>query len=374
MKDLKRYPVIILLFGLIGIFFIANLLVPAKTFSEMENRYLNQLPKFSLSAIMDSTSKGYAQKFEQYANDQFALRDQWISLKSRCEALLGKTENNGIVYGKKDYLFEKYRTFDAQRLEKNLGYLEEFSALNPDVNKYIMIVPGSYNILSDLVPVGLGNIDQLPLIEEVNSRLAKSGYTGVDVSANLLAHADEDIYYRTDHHWTTQGAWYGYERFAHAMGLAAIIPQQPLAQSAEGFWGTYYSKAKKYDAMADTITWYDLPVNGVTIDGEAFDSMYDMSALDTRDKYALFLHANNGVTVIKNDSAPEGAVMVIKDSYANCFVPFLTQNFHKVVVVDLRSLPKGVNELVKTEQIRNVLVLYSFSNLSSDANLPRIRY
>ncbi len=374
MKDLKRYPVILLLFGLIGIFFVANLLTPARTFSEMENRYLNQWPEFSLSAIADSSSKGFAQKFEQYVNDQFALRDSWISLKSRCEALLGKTENNGIVYGYNGYLFEKFRAYDAQRLDKNVGYLEEFAALNPDVNKYLMVVPGSYNILSGFVPKGLGNIDQLPLIEAIGARLAQSGYTGMDVAENLLAHTDEYIYYRTDHHWTTGGAWYGYECFAHTAGLAATVPEQSIVHSAEGFFGTYYSKAKKFDAAADAITWYDLPVRTVTIDGEAVDSMYDMAALDTRDKYALFLHANNGVTVIENDRAPEGAIMVIKDSYANCFVPFLTQNYRKVVVVDLRSLPQGINALVKTEQVRDVLVLYSFSNLASDANLPRIRY
>lgn len=374
MKDLKRYPVIILLFGLIGVFFVTNLSTPTKTFSEMENRYLNQRPEFSISAIADSSSKGFAQKFEQYVNDQFALRDNWISLKSRCEALLGKVENNGIVYGGDDYLFEKFRTYDTQRLDKNLGYLEEFAALNPGVNKYLMVVPSSYNILGGLVPKGLGNIDELPLIDAIDVRLSQSGYTGINVAENLLAHANEYIYYRTDHHWTTQGAWYGYERFMHTIGLAAMVPAQSLANNAEGFFGTYYSKAKKFDAVADTITWYDLPVSAVTIDGVAVDSMYDMAALNTRDKYALFLHANNGVTVLQNDMAPEGSIMVIKDSYANCFVPFLTQNYRKVVVVDLRSLPKGVNELIRTEKVQDVLVLYSFSNLSSDANLPRIRY
>ncbi len=322
MKDLKRYPVMLLLFGVIGLFFILNLLTPAKTFSEMENRYLSQRPEFSLSAIADSSSKGYAQKFEQYVNDQFALRDRWISLKSRCEALLGKTENNGIIYGGDGYLFEKFRSYDAQRLEKNLGFLAEFAAMNPDINKYVMIVPGSYNILSTLTPKGLGNIDQLPLIRTINDRLAQCGYTGVDVSANLLAHTDEQLYYRTDHHWTTQGAWYGYESFMHATGRAALLPETSLAHSAEGFWGTYYSKAKKFDAAADIITWYDLPVSGVKIDDAPVDSMYDTAALETRDKYALFLHANNGVTVIQNDNAPEGAIMIIKDSYANCLCRF----------------------------------------------------
>ncbi len=374
MKYLKRYPVMLLFFGAIASFFLMNLLTPATDFSEMENRYLSQRPVFSLSAIADSSAKGYAQKFEQYVNDQFALRDRWISLKSRCEALLGKTENNGIVYGGDNYLFEKFRSYDAQRLEKNLGYLAEFSALNPSVNKYIMVVPGSYSILGHLVPKGLGNVDQLALIEAVNGRLALSGYTGVDVSDKLLAHAREEIYYRTDHHWTTQGAWYGYESFAHAVGRAAILPEPSLARSAGDFWGTYFSKAKKFDAVADHITWYDLPVSSVEIDGAAAASMYDAEVLKTRDKYAMFLHANNGVTVIQNDNAPSGAIMVIKDSYANCFVPFLTQSYQKVVVVDLRSLPNGVNALVTSEQIQDVLVLYSFSNLSSDANLPRIRY
>lgn len=374
MKDLKRYPVMVLLFGVIALFFVVNLLTPAKAFSEMENRYLSQLPAFSLAAMADSSEKGYAQKFEQYVNDQFALRDGWISLKSRCEALLGKTENNGIIYGEDGYLFEKFRSYDAQRLERNLGLLAEFADMNPQLQKYVMIVPGSYNILRELAPKGLGNIDQLPLIQSINSRLAQSGYTGVDVGANLLAHAREDSYYRTDHHWTTRGAWYGYESFTQAAGRIAASPEPSQALSADGFWGTYYSKAKKFDAVADTITWYDLPVTGVEIDGAAVDSMYDTAALESRDKYALFLHANNGVTTIRNDSAPEGNILVIKDSYANCFVPFLTQSYQKVVVVDLRSLPRGLNELIESQEIEDVLVLYSFSNLSSDANMPRIRY
>ena len=95
MKKILHYPVVILLFGVVMFFFIFNLVTPAKGFSEMENRYLSQMPVFSFKGIMDSSEKGFAQRFEQYANDQFFLRDGWISLKSRCEALLGKKENNG---------------------------------------------------------------------------------------------------------------------------------------------------------------------------------------------------------------------------------------------------------------------------------------
>ena len=375
MKKILHYPVVILLFGVVMFFFIFNLVTPAKGFSEMENRYLSQMPAFSFKGIMDSSEKGFAQRFEQYANDQFAMRDGWIALKSRCEALLGKIENNGIIYGQDNYMFDKYRSFDEARLERNVGLLETFSEMNPELNKYVMIVPASYSILSDKVPEGTGNVDQLDLIDDLQSRLETAGYAAVDVKTNLLAHKNEDIYYRTDHHWTTEGAWYGYQSFSEAADFTPITPDVSLKRETEEFWGTYFSKAQKYDAVADTIVYYDLPIDSVSINGVSKDGMYDLSQLDVRDKYAMFLHANNGFTVIENSAAEfDRTVMVIKDSYANCFVPFLTQNYSKVVVIDLRSLPTGLNQIIKEQNIDDVLVLYSFSNLASDTNLPRIKY
>lgn len=374
MKKVLRYPVVILLFGLVSLFFIVNLITPAKNFSEMENRYLTQLPKFSVSGLMDSSDKGFARKFEQYANDQFFLRDGWISLKSRCEALLGKKENNGIVYGKDGYMFEKYRSFDEARLEKNLTFLEGFADMNPDLDKYVMVIPGSYNVLDELAPRGLGNVDQFPLINEIGERLAKKSYIAVDAAANLVSHKNEPIYYHTDHHWTTLGAFYGYQSFAEAAGFEAITPADSLKKTENDFFGTYFNKAKKHDSVSDEIVWYELPVDSVVIDGKAKEGMYDFSQFDGRDKYAMFLHANNGVTIIENAAAPEKTVMVIKDSYANCFVPYLTQNYSKVVVIDLRSMPKGLNQLIADEGIEDLLVLYSFSNLASDTNFPRLKY
>lgn len=375
MKKLLRYPVVILLFGMVVFFFVFNLVTPSKGFSEMENRYLDQLPKFSFEGLLDSSEKGFAQRFESYANDQFALRDGWIALKSRCEAMLGKKENNGIIYGGNDYLFEKYRSYNKARLERNVTLLEGFAQLTPDIEKYVMIVPASYDVLSELMPKGVGNIKQLPLIDELQQRLEKSGYTAIDVKEKLTEHKNEEIYYKTDHHWTTLGAWYGYQSLAKAAGFTAIQPDDSLKKSTDGFWGTYFSKAQKYDAVSDVIDYYDLPVDSVTINGEQRDGMYDLSQLEARDKYAMFLHANNGITVIENQKAEtDRCIMVIKDSYANCFVPFLTQNYSKVVVIDLRSLPKGLNQVIKDENVDDLLVLYSFSNLASDTNLPRLKY
>jgi len=375
MKKVLIYPVVFLLFGVVAFFFVFNLATPSKGFSEMENRYLDQLPKFSFEALLDSSEKGFAQRFESYANDQFALRDGWIALKSRCEALLGKKENNGIIYGENDYLFEKYRGYDKMRLERNVSLLENFAELVPDVDKYVMIVPASYSVLSEYMPKGVGNVDQFTLIDELEQRLEKAGYTAVKVKEQLSAHKNEEIYYKTDHHWTTLGAWYGYESFAKSADFTAISPDDSLKKSSDGFWGTYFSKAQKYDAVSDKIVYYDLPIDSVTINGEHRDGIYDLSQLEVRDKYAMFLHANNGVTVIENKNAEnDRCIMVIKDSYANCFAPFLTQNYSKVVVIDLRSLPKGLNQVIKDEKVDDLLILYSFSNLASDTNLPRLKY
>lgn len=375
LKKIFKYPTVLLLFGFIAVFSLASLLTPAKGFSEMENRYLAQIPDFSFSAMLDSSSKGFAQRFETYINDQFPMRDGFISLKSRCEALLGKVENNGIVYGEDNYLFDKVISFDNERLEKNLGFLEEFALINPDVTKYLMTIPASYTVMPQRLPLGLSLINEVGEIDAVYKRMTESGYMTIDVYTALSEHSDEYIYYRTDHHWTTDGAFYGYEAFCNTAGIEAVTPSKSRENTSEGFYGTYFSKAKNYNAVADTITWFDLPTSSVTIDGEPVDGMYDYSCLESRDKYAMFLHANNGITVIENQEAElEKTLFVIKDSYANSFVPFLTQSYQRVAVIDLRSLPKGLNELIAAEKECEVLVLYSFSNLSSDANLPRIRY
>ena len=161
MKKLLQYPVTVLFFLFLFGFSLTNFLTPSKAFSELENKYLAQRPAFSWKALLDSSDKGFAQKFEKYVNEQFPLRDGWISLKSRAESALGKIENNGIVYGRDGYLFDKYRGYDAGRLEKNFGLLEHFAEKTPGLDRTLMVIPASYNLLTDKLPEGLGNIDQI---------------------------------------------------------------------------------------------------------------------------------------------------------------------------------------------------------------------
>jgi hypothetical protein len=228
--------------------------------------------------------------------------------------------------------------------------------------------------MTDKIKQDFGNLDEFSIINEITQTLSESEIRPVDVISVLQENSDRQLYYRTDHHWTTEGAYLAYETYLSGLGMNAVTPDESLRNEQEGFLGTYYSKAKKYDVVSDTIVWYDLPVDRVTINGESVDGLYDLSKLDTRDKYSMFLNDNNGITVIENESAPAGSILVIKDSYANCFVPFLTQSFSRVVVVDLRYLPQGLGDLISQESFDRTLFLYNFENLASDQNFYRLKY
>lgn len=373
---IKKYP----LFFLFGLFLtgymVCDMCKYNTEYSEMENRMLAQRPAFTLSGFLDNT---FTPKYETYVNDQFVWRDSWISLKSRTELAIGKIENNGIVYGKDHYLFEKYEKADDQRVKMNLRFLNEFFAQHPQPMTFA-VVPNSYEVLSEKLPYGLDQLDQEEYIRRIYGEIDAPQVRTLDLLPALREHRDEYIYYRTDHHWTADGAYLAYRAYAESMGFVPVEKDaMPGRTDVEGFYGTYFSKCKLFNAVPDVLTYYDIPVTEVTINGEAADGLYDYSKFSGRDKYAGLLHGNNGLTVIRsgNNTAPEEEttrILVIKDSYANSLVPFLTYHYDEVYVVDLRSLPMKMSELMAETDFDEVLVLYNFMNLASDTNIARLRY
>lgn len=373
MDKLKKYPLMILFAVFIFGGFVVDALNPPKEFSEMENRYLQQVPSFSWRALLDNS---YTMKYETFINDQFKGRDGWITIKSVSEAVLGKIENNGIVYGKDGQMFEKSLTLNAERIQANSQHIAALKELYPDLHISFMMIPSAYEILTDKTPPGLGNIDQLAIIDDLYTQLLEKGIKTIDATHFLSEHQEEYIYYRTDHHWTTLGAYYGYKAVCDALGLAPQPLEGLPKHSVEGFYGTHYSKAKLFDTVADRLDWYDVPVSELSIDGKQAASLYDLDMVDKRDKYAMFLRGNNGLTVIKTPESLEkkDKILVIKDSYANAMVPFLTANYQSITVVDLRSCASTLSELLASGDFDDLLVMYSFNNFASDVNIAKIKY
>ena len=372
MKEILRYP-LVLLFALFILGCTAmDLTQTNREFSEMENRYLQQKPKFTVKTLLN-----YTQKYEEYINDQFFNRDSWITIKSMAESAIGKIENNGIVYGADHYMFEKYRTLDEKRFSDNIRYVKEFAEKYPDRHISLMIVPSSYMVLSEKLPTGLGNLDQYARMEELFAGAAAPNLTAVDPTALLTAHKEDSIYYKTDHHWTCYGAYLGYLSYLESVEGKTPVEYESLPKhQVADFYGTYYSKAKLFNTVPDVIEWFDPAVEQVTIDGEEVDGLHDLQKFEERDKYGAFLRGNNGLTVIKSSAGPgDGSrILVIKDSYGNSFVPYLLYNYDEVQVVDLRAMAGKMSDLLAENDYDDILLLYSFMNFASDQNIPKLRY
>lgn len=365
-KERKTYPLLWMFAGFILVLTVLDFILPARTFSELENRYLKQSPKFSLSALFEGD---YTLDYEEFVNDQFAGRDIWITVKSRAEEVLLKTENNGIVYGKDDRLFEKYTSYNKTQLAKNLGFLEQFAAAQGNVT--FSVVPSGYMLTKDALPVGLELVDQLPVLEQMKSAVPSASW--IDTYDVLAQSGEKDLFYRTDHHWRAKGAYLFYEAFCEQNGLEPVSESTLPVREIPGFYGTYFSKCKKAGIEPDVLAFYDIPVESVVIDGVEKDGWYDEAGFDSRDKYGALMYGNGGLTVLKNGEG-DRKLLLVKDSYSNALAPLFTENYDEVYMVDLRSFPKGMQELCETEDFADIIVLYSFSNICSDTNFYRLNY
>ncbi len=348
-------------------FAVLDSLWPKREESVMENRPLAQYPEVSLSSIANNS---WMVDYESYVKDQFAFRDTWIDTKSISESVLLKKENNDILFGSDDYLFAKeWHIDDMNRYENNKNALAKFAERHT-TNLSVMIVPSSSNILSDKLPAYAPMLDENAYLDEILAQTAAAGANVIDVRDKLLENKDEYIYYMTDHHWTAEGAYIAYEQFATANGLALFNPDNYTAVEVTDFLGTHFSKSRNIDVVPDTMTYYDIE-NNLSVqqrDGQETTMqdgpVYDYAMFDERDKYAAYLRGNNGYSVLDGDG--EGKILVIKDSYANSFIPYLVASYDEIAIVDYRVNLTPIDTLLRETGYEEVLFLYSFDSFISD--------
>ncbi len=362
---------------IIGAFFIMTFVVNDKTFSENENRNLAQFPQASLSSISDGS---FTKGFESYVQDQFPGRDKFVSLKTRAELLAGKKDNGLVYFGDDGYLFS-IETINTGQLEKNIGYINAFKQnYGDELNVQLMVVPTASKVLSDKLPENAPVSDEDEALDMIAE---KSQVEYIDLRDMLSEHLAEYIYYKTDHHWTSLGAFYAYQYWKENFSADkrnADIADYEIQDVSKSFYGTNFSKAMLSSIEPDTMQKFVLKNGGSShmdiyeTSGEkskSFDSLYDESYLKVKDKYSYYLSGNNPVTIIKNEGAAENGkrALVIKDSFAHCFIPFLAEDYEEVIVVDMRYYRTGLEKLIDRHQIDDVIFLYNVLNLSNDKNL-----
>ena len=343
-----------------------HIALPDREKSEVENRTLAQLPAFSWQALKDGT---YTADVEEYFADQFPLRDDWTVLKARAEQLLGKRLFNG-VYLCGDTLISKVDE-PADGLDgKNLGYVAQL-AEKTDAPVYLGLIPSAAEIWSGLLPDGAESFDQAAFLD----RAAELGLPMVDFLGTLESHADEPIFYRTDHHWTTLGAFYGANALLEALG------KEPLSQDgftpetvSQDFNGTLYSTSGVHWLTPDTMEFWvedaDLEITSWRTGAPEPGALYDRSYLEQKDKYSAFLGGNQPLCVIRNEAqAGQGKLLLIRDSYSDALVPFLAQRFEEVHLLDARYYRAPASRYAADNGMDAVVVLQSVPNFITDRNL-----
>lgn len=377
---LIHYPVLILFSVFFVGMFLLDCVTPDRTVSELENTTLTQRPKVTAQILSSAGLNRFFNDYTQYTKDQIPGRDAWISLQSFVEtALLQKTQSGGILLGDKGQMFD--RTYglvssEERTLPRNIAAVASLAARCPG-KVYVMVAPAASSIYPERVPAHAPLLQEESYLSQIQAAVEQAGGVYLPLKDALSAHKDEYIYYRTDHHWTTQGAYYAYSELCGALGLEPFDRAAHTAVDVPDFYGTFYSRARTWNAQPDTLTYYDLdnPLTIYTVTGPGMPTegqttgLYDLDKLDVYDKYAAFLHGNNGLSRVEGDG--EGRILVIKDSYANSFVPFLTANYAQIDVVDLRNYNYGLDTLIAENGYDQILVLYSFDSFKSDPYLYR---
>ena len=322
-----------------------------------------QKPQFT---IVDFVSGKFSDELEQYLTDQVPLRDDWVTLKIYLELAVGKRESGGVYIGRDKYLMDKFTSYSKKQLAANAAALAELQKklAAEDISMDTILVPVAAQVLTDKLPAYAPVADYAAILEV----LTDAGVDTVDMLTALAAHSGENIYYRTDHHWTSLGAYYAYCAWRGIEPNADEWTQEILC---DNFHGTTWNKVPLPTVPAEEITaWYKHEYHNVSYNGGEYEtnSIYERKYLSGSDQYAVFLNSNQAQTVIEG-SGKSGKFLLIKDSYGNTFSQFPVEDYAEVRVLDLRFFKGDVAEYAKENDITDALVLYGVQNFVKDTNL-----
>lgn len=379
------------------------LVAPKQTFSENENRALASWPVYSFDTLKDGS---YMSGIQTYLSDHFPLREPFMTLKTKYEMLTGREEINDIYLAKDGYYIEAYKTPKQQKkIITQFQKLQDAITTDAKQNVRVMLVPTAISTYNAKLPGSapdrgvLRQVDTmneiyaaLPNLQKVDawSPLQAAAAQEADNAGNVQSMADaEDVgsdtaavtglYYHTDHHWTTHGAYVGYQAYCGAAGLSPI-PEADFQKTCvtTDFHGTIFSKLHDSTVPGDAITLYENPANQLTVSypdtGEMTDTLYNRDYLAQKDKYSMFLNNLHPLVEITNATADSDRQLVlIKDSYANSMVPFLVNHYQKIYVFDTRYYRFGPSSFINEHpEVTDVLLLYNMNTIDTDLGVGGI--
>lgn len=365
----RRNQIITIVFLLyIGFFAIGSIVLRDRTFSELENRQLAAFPEVSFSSI----AKGaFMEDFETYMQDQIILKDELVTLHTTVTYGMNVRLINGVYFASEGRLIQDY-SYDEAQLSENVSFVNDFAESYPDYHYTWLVAPTAGEIYGETLPDHAPYDSQKQALSYLQENVSDK-ITLIIPEQELLMHKSEYLYYRTDHHWTQNGAYYGYRALCEGLG---IEPKEKDAyqvnEPSKSFYGTLYSKAPRVGVEPDSIFLYENPAGAYQVDypeeNETKDGLYQYENLMKKDKYTVYLGGNHPLMVIHGNGELKEPVLVIKDSYAHCLLPFLADHYAEIHVLDLRYYHKSVSEYAKEHGIENIILINNVDFLTTDNN------
>lgn len=362
MTKLRDKILTVLFVAFIGGMLLCIIILPKEQISVNEKRTLASLPNLSLNSVL----KGKFEKdTEKYLTDHFPWRNTFTGINAYTALYTGRNGLNGIYKGKDGYLLSLPVKADYEQLEANVKAMMDFTE-KTQIPSTLMIVPSAGYIMSDKLPKNHMEYKDKEIIDKAHKMSeAVIGYT--DIEKCFMKIKDEcNLYYKTDHHWTSDGAYNAYVEYCKDIGFEPMWEFD--VSTYDGFYGTAYSKSALWNEGADTLEIWNYPYSAeVRIEDEEYvsEQFFYLHHLENMDKYPVFLDGNHAIERIVNKGNPDGGkLLVIKDSFAHCFVPFLVNHYSEIDMVDLRYYLDPVSELTNEKKYDRILYLYGISSLT----------
>ena len=378
-KVYKALPAIVFV-AFIGVMLILFLVLPKRDFSVPEKRYLEKAPAFTLSSFFKTEDKenSFQTHFESFIEDHTAGRDFWVELSAYYNLILGNNGAKGVYHGKDGYLIND--PTETEKFSRNLGFIEEFAEhiAGMKVPVTVAVAPSTGYVCEDKLPDLHYTYHDDELFAEMQDTFKTAEFVDLREPLKTAYNDGNQVFYRTDHHWTSFGAFTAYQALSKSLGYTPNDKSAYEVTSYEGFYGTTYSTSGYWLTKPDDIEVWDNPDNQIDVsivDGETKDQedMFFYSHLEEPDKYPVFLDGNHPYTVITNkNAATDEKLLVVKDSFAHSLVPFLADHYAQIIMVDMRYYSMPMQPIIEHEGIDRVLFLYSVDNLATDDNIGLI--
>jgi len=358
---LRERITIVLFCGFLLTMTLAFFLLPKSDFSENEKRYLAEVPEVNWEKV---SSGAWGESIETYMADHIPGRDFFVGVNAYFNLFTGRQAGEDI-WLKNGKLIEAPVRKDDAAIQKNVSAVNKFAdTIGQQVD--FMIIPSAGWAM------GLEDYSDAQIIDSIYG-LASDGVA--TVSATDVFAGRPELYYDTDHHWTSCGAYEGYKAYMESQGKAYRDEKDFEKSIFAEFQGSTYSRSALWLTSPEELELWQSGSQLTVTNGEnpdTHDGVFYWERLEEADKYTVFLDGNHSIVRVHN---PEGTgkLMVIRDSYSNSLGCFLAESYEEVVLIDLRYYRQPVSQLVAEERFDDVLVCYSIGNFLTDTNLVWLR-